>query len=214
MVARLKEAGIGPGLHPSKDLPAGPLRDGLLEGVDKEHAELPGRVRADVLAAAAANGGWYVPPARIGDYGRDFDLRAAIAVVGLGANTPQEAVYPSAITDSEGRLLDGRRSYRLVFPRGQLPPDRAFWSLTMYDIDGYLVANDSGRYAIGDSHPPLRKRADGAVEVAVQAERPADPDVNWLPPPAGLFRLNLRIYAPRPAALNGDWKPPPVELVP
>jgi hypothetical protein len=176
----------------------------------------PGRAdtRSEILTQAIANGGWYVPPPRIGNYGTDYLLRARIAVAGLGANTRIEAVYPTALADSQGRLLSGANRYRITFAPGQAPPAAAFWSLTMYDLAGYLVPNPANRYAVGDSHPPLVKRPDGSIVVVIQRDRPADATVNWLPAPAGAFRLSLRIYLPERRVLSGAWRPPPVELVP
>ena len=114
---------------------------------------------------------------------------------------------------TRGRRSTGSRRYRLVFAPGQAPPARAFWSLTMYDAAGYLVANPEHRYAIGSDHPPLRRERDGSIVVALQRTRPADPRANWLPTPAGGFRLSLRLYWPRPRALNGRWQPPPIQPV-
>ena len=130
------------------------------------------------------------------------------------ANTPEEAMYPIALSDSEGRLLDGSHRYTVTFAPGQTPPVRAFWSLTMYTLDGFLVANPDRVYVLGDTHPPLVKRPDGSVVIAVQQSRPADATVNWLPTPSGGFRLNLRLYWPHRTALNGAWKPPPVIRLP
>ena len=107
----------------------------------------------------------------------------------------------------------GANRYRLTFAPGEEPPAQAFWSLTLYDEDGYLVSNATRRHAIGNSHPPLARRADGTIVVAVQRDRPTEAGVNWLPAPAGGFRLNLRLYRPRASALSGAWKPPPVERV-
>ena len=215
ILRRLATLGIGPGTSPARAGLAQPVLDALVAGVRAEAAALPAATRSYVLGQAQAGNGWFISPPRIGDYGTDYLLRARIAVVGLGANTPEEATYPAAITDASGDLLDGSRPYRLTFRRGQAPPNRAFWSLTMYDLDGYLVANSAKRYAVGDSHPPLRRRADGSIVVAIQRSRPSDPTVNWLPPPAAApFRLNLRIYWPRRSVLAGAWKPPPVQAVP
>jgi hypothetical protein len=121
-------------------------------------------------------------------------------------------MYPTALTDNTGALLDGRKSYRLVFPPGQAPPNRAFWSLTMYDINGYLVPNSGDRYAIGSSHPPLVKRRDGSIVVVMSSHKPSERLVNWLPAPASLFRLTLRVYWPTRQALSGAWKPGPIQL--
>lgn len=122
-------------------------------------------------------------------------------------------MYPLSIADSQGRLFNGANRYRLVFGRGQLPPARAFWSLTMYDSDGYLVANPTNRYAVGSSHPPLVRRADGSVVIDIQRARPTERGVNWLPAPPAGFRLNLRLYMPTRRALSRAWVPPAVERV-
>ncbi|HZE06675.1 MAG TPA: DUF1214 domain-containing protein, partial [Solirubrobacteraceae bacterium] len=150
-----------------------------------------------------------------GDYGTDYAYRADVAAVGLGANTPAEAMYPIALTDSRGAPLNGATdSYEITFARGQAPPVRAAWSLTLYDASGFLVANPIDRYALGSSHPPLVRRRDGSIVVVVSARRPARRGVNWLPAPAGPFRLNLRLYWPNRAALTGRWRPPPVIALP
>ncbi len=135
-------------------------------------------------------------------------------MLGLGANTRPEAIYPTGLTDQTGRALDGRSSYRMTFAKGQEPPARAFWSLTVYDAQGYLVANPQRRYAIGDSHPPLIRRPDGSIVVVMQRTEPSEAGVNWLPTPAAPFRLSVRLYWPKPAALSGAWQPPPVRQVP
>ena len=150
---------------------------------------------------------------RVGRYGTAYDLRALVAVVGLGANTPEEAIYPTGLADSTGQLLTGTKRYRMVFPAGQEPPARYFWSLTMYDLDGYLAPNPIDRYSVGPTHPPLVRRADGSIVIAIQHDEPTEADVNWLPAPAGNFRLNMRLYGPSKAVLSGNWAPPPVTPV-
>jgi hypothetical protein len=210
LLEQLAPLGIGPGLSVAEaGLPAD-AEAALYDGVQSEAAELPGRARAQVLGEAIAGGGWLTLDPDIGRYGTDYELRAIVAVVGLGANTPEEAIYPTALADSTGQLLTGAKRYRIVFPPGQEPPARYFWSLTMYDLSGYLAANPIDRYSVGPTHPPLVRRADGSVVIAVQHSQPAEGDVNWLPAPAGGFRLNLRLYGPRKAALSGAWRPPPV----
>jgi hypothetical protein len=215
LLRRLKRFGIGVGLSPRKAGLAKESLDGLREGVLAEASELPNATRFDVFSRARASGGWYTPPATIGRYGADYLFRAQVAVVGVGANTPAEAIYPTALADANGNLLDGAKRYRMTFAPGETPPAGAFWSLTMYDLAGFLVPNPAKRYAVGPFHPPLVRRADGSVVVAMQRDKPAEADVNWLPTPAtGNFRLNLRIYEPARSALTGVWKPPPVEPAP
>lgn len=145
----------------------------------------------------------------LGVYGTDYTLRAATAWNELGANLPEDAVYPTLVADAVGS--DGVATrYRLRFPPGQLPPAAAFWSLTAYTADGYLVHNPAQVYSVGHQVPVV-PGPDGSVEVAIQNQDPggAVPTGNWLPiPNSGKFRLTLRLYRPDAAALDGRWQPP------
>ncbi|MRH91356.1 DUF1254 domain-containing protein [Nocardia sp. SYP-A9097] len=182
---------------------------------------------ADLDAAAAAGrkiiAGYTDPGARIengwdfldnlGTYGTNYRLRAAAAMAGMGANVRRDALYPTigAVADSNGEP----RSFRLHFERGQLPPVDAFWSLTAYDADGFLVHNPADIYSIGHQLPPV-PGPDGSFEIVLQNADPgpAVPHGNWLPIPlSGRFSLTLRLYAPRPEALDGRWKPPELKPV-
>ena len=149
------------------------------------------------------------PP--VGVYGTDYLRRAGIAYMGLGANPVEDAIYPTALTDSEGRPFDSSRRYLLHFEPGQTPPADAFWSLTMYDQRQLFAANPIDRFAIGD-RDPLTYHPDGSLDIYISRESPgADLESNWLPAPAsGPFTMNLRLYWPRPEALDGSWQPPPV----
>ncbi len=211
---QLAAIGVGPGLRPQDaGLSADALR-AVAAAVNSTAASLPVLAKATTLSRAMANRGWATPPATIGDYKTDYLTRAVVGQVGLGANTPVEATYPTAYTDGDGKTLNAAHRYRLVFKRGKLPPVRAFWSLTMYDSAGYLVANPAHRYAIGSSHPPLHKRRDGSVVVVVSRSKPTERGVNWLPEPAhGAFRLALRLYRPKASVLSGRWQPPPIARV-
>jgi hypothetical protein len=162
--------------------------------------------------SARRNNGWLLPGPYVGNYGRNYLGRAVIALNALGANTRPETIYPIALDDAKGRPLSGGHRYTIRFPRGQLPPADAFWSLTIYDKDRYLVPNPIDRYAIGDRTPGLHRGRDGSLTIYVQHAAPAGAKrANWLPAPAGRFRLALRIYEPRRSALSGRWKPPPVQ---
>jgi hypothetical protein len=166
--------------------------------------------RADRFGADR-NNGWLFPGPYIGNYGRNYLGRAVIATSALGANTRPETVYPLAVDDVKGRPLSGRHRYAITFKRGELPPANAFWSVTMYGKDRYLVANPIDRYAIGDRTKGLRRGRDGSLTIYVQHSRPRGAKAaNWLPAPSGSFRLAMRIYEPRRSALNGRWQPPPV----
>jgi hypothetical protein len=156
--------------------------------------------------------GWSTPPASLGHYGTDYHTRAAVAMFGLGANLPADAMYPSATVDGSGQPLDGSHRYRLHFSAGELPPVNAFWSVTAYGPDNFLIDNPLGRYALGD-RDPLAFNADGSLDLWVQAGAPPDERKNnWLPVKAGQpFLLSARLYWPRDAALNGTWGMPAVE---
>ncbi|MEA2331163.1 MAG: hypothetical protein QOH58_1301 [Thermoleophilaceae bacterium] len=161
---------------------------------------------------ARRNNGWVLPGPYVGAYGRNYLGRAVIATAALGANTRPETVYALAVGDVKGRSLRGRHRYTVRFPRGELPPADAFWSLTMYGADRYLVPNPIDRYAIGDRTAGLRRGRDGSLTIHVQRRPPAGAArANWLPAPSGRFRLALRVYEPRPSVLNGRWQPPPVQ---
>jgi hypothetical protein len=160
----------------------------------------------------AANNGWAILGSWVGDYGTRYLGRAIVAAQGLGANTPRQAIYPSANTDLQGLALNGSQSYTITFPDGELPPVGAFWALTVYNTSQFLTANPLDRYAVGNFTPGLKPASDGALTIYLQNQRPTNPIelANWLPAPAGPFRLLLRLYQPQPAALNGTWKPPQI----
>ncbi len=151
---------------------------------------------------------------RTGLYGTDYLMRALVTAIGLGANRPQDAVYPTSTKDGEGNAYDGANKYVMHFPAGQLPPVEGFWSLTMYDAAYFFVANPIDRYSIS-ARQDLKKNADGSVDLYVQHESPGmDKESNWLPAPAGKFVLMLRLYWPNegdPSILNGTWTIPAVK---
>lgn len=210
LLRRLAPYGIGP--DRAGAAAADPLSRALfLAGIQTEARALPSSVKLEALQAARRADGWYLPPSDLGAYGTDYRTRAIIASAGLGANTPIEATYPTGVTDGAGVPYVGTNRYRLTFTKANLPPARYFWSLTMYDADGYLVDNPESRYSLGPSHPPLLTRPDGSVVIEVSRRRPSATDVNWLPAPSGMFRLNLRLYGPTAAVLDGTWRPPPVQ---
>lgn len=148
----------------------------------------------------------------IGTYGDDTLLRAVVARVGWGANVGEEAVYPVARTDSEGRPLDGVHTYRITFPPGGLPPVEAFWSLSAYGEDMFFAPHPSGRYTVGDRTPGLTPAEDGSLEIVLAHDDPAA-GPRWLPVPEGPFVLMLRLYLPGPSILDGSYRYPLVERV-
>jgi hypothetical protein len=144
-----------------------------------------------------------------GELGNDILVQAACARDWTAANIPAEAVYWTTTVDSAGQTLSGQHHYVLHFPPGGLPPNDAFWSLTMTDAQKRLVANPASRYAVGD-RSGLVPNADGSLDIYLQAASPAGDEPNWLPAPAGDFMLWLRAYQPGPAVLDGTYTVPPV----
>jgi len=189
------------------------LKTGIRNGLAK--------IRKQTESFGKTVNGWHVATQGIGDravYKGDWALRAAVAMAGIYANNPQEAVYPLLATDDAGKKPDcttGR--YTLTFPANQLPPVRAFWSVTMYDAKTQLlVDNPLNRYLINAPMlPQLKKNPDGSLTLYIQHESPGpERESNWLPAPKGPIYVAMRLYWPRPEVLEGTWQPPPLHRVP
>lgn len=185
------------------------------EAVAQGFAAARARARAARRPGEVVNG-WIYPKAALGDYGADYAYRASVAVNGLGAMTPVEAMYLRSAAPTPNEQFDGNRLYRLHFAADALPPVDAFWSLSLYErtADGgfYFVANPLRRFAIGDRTPGLARNADGSLDLWIGHPDPgAARRANWLPAPAGPFALSLRAYLPRAALRNGQWRAPAVQ---
>ena len=142
--------------------------------------------------------------------GNGMLFRAACALIFPGpVNVPQEAMYWTTSKDGAGHRLDGRHDYMMHFPPGGLPPNDAFWSLTMGDAKNRFVANPINRYSVSD-RSGLVSSADGSVNIYIQNTAPTGHEFNWLPAPGGKFILWLRVYVPGAAILDGKYKVPPI----
>lgn len=146
---------------------------------------------------------------KCGQPGNGILLRAASAKFLPVVNVVEEAAYWTTTADSTGKTLNGRQRYILHFPAGQLPPNDAFWSLTITDVVGYMVNNPIDRHSLGD-HSGLVPNADGSIDIYLQSTAPTGREPNWLPSSAGNFKLMLRAYLPGRAVLNGEYHVPPV----
>jgi len=207
MLAKLAKIGIVPGekFNPAKLDPA------VAKGLEKALPVALEKLTTASKGLGTTSNGWRDPPKTLGDWGTDYGTRAVIALVGLGANLPADAVYPSAYVDGEGRALNGANRYVLHFAKGGEPPVRAFGSVTMYDPDSFFVANPINRYAVS-SWMPFKRNADGSLDLYIQKDSPGkDKEANWLPAPASDFNLTMRMYWPNdkaPSIVDGTWKPP------
>lgn len=206
----------GLGLRPGQPFPATMLSDADLAQIEEGVAE----ARASVIANGKGTNdtgyidGWRYPPTNLGDFKDDFMLRAIVALVGLAANTPDEAMYLHPQGD-QGRLFTGDGLYRLRLPTP--PPVDAFWSLTMYEATAegqmFLTRNPINRYSIGDRTKGLRSNPDGSIDIWIGRSDPGgERSANWLPAPAsGPFSLSFRAYWPRQEFRDGRYRLPPVE---
>ena len=168
-------------------------------------------MNAVVKAMTTTVNGWSTTM-KAGQPGNGLLLRAAFARTLPAVNVVQEAAYWTTTRDGAGQRLNGQREYVLHFPTGQLPPNDAFWSLTMTDVAGFMVSNPIDRYSVG-SRSGLLPNADGSIDIHIQRTAPAGHESNWLPTPAGNFKLMLRAYLPGPAVLDGKYHVPPVTRV-
>ncbi|MBL1209747.1 DUF1254 domain-containing protein [Geminocystis sp. GBBB08] len=210
IIARLQRIGIQQGK--SFDLNKAPvvlqnsLQKAVIDGLKIMMEKLPTLARIE--------NGWQMNTDTMGVYGNYYLKRAIVAMVGLGANQPEDAIYPMNVFDSNGKPMKGENNYILHFDKDELPPVEAFWSITMYDAEGFQVANKLDRFAIGD-RDALKYNSDGSLDIYIQHESPEDNKVsNWLPSPAeGVLGVTMRLYAPKSSVLNGVWNPPPVKQV-
>lgn len=155
--------------------------------------------------------GWSMLLKNMGYYGTDYMQRAVVAMTLFGANILQDAVYAYRFMDGEGIPLHGKNDYRIHFASGQTPPVHAFWSITLYNREGFLVENRINRYGISPHLAPLNYHADGTLEIYIQNQSPGiDRETNWLPSPKGIFNLMLRMYWPKAPVLFCSWHPPAV----
>jgi hypothetical protein len=211
MVEKMKRLGIVPGQYFDIANADPAVRDAL-QGVPKAGLE---KITLHFKAAGEHINGW-VFTTHLGDYGTDYLERATVTYFGLGANRPQDAVYPTSETDANGKPYDGANRYVIHFTKGQMPPVKGFWSITMYDAQYFFVPNSLNRYDIS-ARNALKANLDGSTDIYIQKDAPgADKESNWLPAPAGKFVLMLRMYWPNdkpPSILDGSWKPPAVTLV-
>ncbi len=201
---RFAAIGVGPGLHPAANGTEA-TRAILAKGVTDGMAA----ILKEATAPPTSANGWDTRQT-LGNYGDDFPLRALIAQYGWGANVREEAIYETGKVDANGQAFSGANNYVLHFEAGQLPPAKAFWSVTLYGADSFLFDNPLDRYAIGDRTPGLQTNPDGSLDIYVQQSAPAGHESNWLPAPAEGFILSMRIYLPDPSVLDGTYKLPAV----
>ncbi|HVW03890.1 MAG TPA: DUF1254 domain-containing protein [Vicinamibacterales bacterium] len=207
ILARLATLGIAPGAAFEMTT----LPEDVRTAIDAGVAAAQQAIRDEESKMGEMVNGWQV--ARdLGRYGTRYTYRAAWTFFAVGGNLVEDAIYPIGLVDADGKRFDGASQYVLRFAKDQIPPVDAFWSLTLYDKDSYLVDNPLNRYALGDrSHCAIAP--DGSLTLYIQSASPGpDKEDNWLPAPkSGPFKLALRLYVPKASVSNGTWKPPAVQ---
>ncbi|TFG75728.1 MAG: DUF1254 domain-containing protein [Thermodesulfobacteriales bacterium] len=209
-VARLKHVGIVPG----EDLDFDKLDPAIQKALNSAPSTGMKQMQDHTAKVGSVENGWQMLISTMGVYGIDYLQRATVALIGLGANQLDDAIYPLLLTDADGNTMSGESQYVLHFDKDELPPAEAFWSVTLYDMEGFAVPNPLNRANLS-SWMPLTYNADGSLDLYVQAESPGkDKEANWLPSPKDKpWNLTMRLYAPKPSALDGTWSPTALKRV-
>lgn len=211
MVAKMAKVGIVPG----QEFDITKLDDAVAKGLQDAPKAGVMRIMRQFQTVGRHENGWLVLT-QTGLYDTRYAERALITAIGLGANRPQDAVYPTSEADAEGKPYSGANRYVMDFPKGQAPPVNGFWSLTMYDAEYFFVNNPLNKYTVSPRNA-LKYNQDGSLDIYVQNASPGkDKEANWLPAPKDKFVLMLRVYWPKendPSIINGSWKVPAVRKV-
>lgn len=206
VLARIARLGLVPGRHFDASRFEGGQRAEIEEGAASAREAL----RSAMPRLGTRVNGWSMITETMGVYGNDYFKRAVVALAGLGANPVEDAIYPVLVADADGSPLSGGQDYVLHFEAEELPPAAAFWSVTVYDAEGYQAPNELDRFAMWDRDPLVYNR-DGSLDLYLQHDNPGpERETNWLPAPHGPLGITMRLYAPKPEALDGRWSPPPV----
>jgi hypothetical protein len=209
LLDRFSTKGVGAGMV--FDLSC--FSDTVKTAIKNLSSEIPAMFKQELATQQQLENGWAISRTGVGAYGSDYRQRAYVAYIGLGANIPEDAIYPMCSEDEEGKPLNGANRYVIRYEKEQTPPTNAFWSLSLYDSDGRFVDNPLKRYAVGD-RSNLKTNPDGSTDIYIQHNSPGkDRESNWIPAPTGDFNLCLRVYYPKQAMMNGSWKIAPVKKV-
>jgi hypothetical protein len=210
IIAQMKRIGIEPG----KSFEFDKLDAAVKKALENAPEDAQQLMTWKMATLARVANGWSMNTDTMGVYGNYYLKRAIVSQIGLGANLPEDAIYPLSLGDDTGKPLDGGASkYTIHFDKGASPPVNAFWSITLYDAEGFQVANSLNRFAVA-GWMPFKTNADGSLDLYFQNDSPGkDKEANWLPAPKGAFNLTMRLYGPKSEALTGKWNPPAVTKV-
>jgi DNA sulfur modification protein DndE len=195
------------GLYPGKPFDASKLSPQQMEILESTPKAAQQKILENFTNLGSVVNGWTMAM-KIGSYDVRYMDRATIALIGLGANIPEDAIYPATTVDGNGDKLNGANKYVMHF--AEPPSVGAFWSITMYGKDKFFVENPIDRYAIGD-RDDIVYNEDGSLDIYIQYEAPEGKESNWLPSPSDDFQMIMRLYWPEEDILNGTWQPPAVQ---
>ena len=208
MIEKLQKLGIVPG----QDFDISKVDPAIKAALEESMRTGPSKISELFKQFGEVKNGWNIEM-KVGVYGTDYNNRAVVALIGLGANIVEDAVYIVTHIDADENALNGANKYVLHFDKGKLPPVKGFWSLTMYNSKQAFIKNPINRYAIGDRNK-MKFNADGSLDIYIQYESPGkDKESNWLPAPQEEFNLMLRFYWPDKSILDETWLPPAVKMV-
>ncbi|MFF9630880.1 DUF1254 domain-containing protein [Streptomyces fradiae] len=206
-LARIAHLGIVPG----RQFDPGRFTEADLAEIDAGAQEARAAILGSMATFGVGANGWRTSLDTMGVYGNSYFKRAGVAAGGLGANPPEDAVYPVLAADADGDPVNGDNDYLLRFDAAAMPPASAFWSVTMYDAEGFQVANEINRFALGDRDDLVYDEEDGSLTLYISRHNPGpEREPNWLPAPSGPLGITMRLYAPEPDVLDGTWNPPAV----
>lgn len=214
LMARFAKVGIGAGKTIDVAALSPEMKQAFTDGIADAWKELKEFEKTELATGKVTSGDMFGAREYLQN---NYLYRFAGAVLGIYANSKDDAIYPMYRVDADGDPLDAsKHSYTLRFEPGQYPPVHAFWSLTMYNLpESLMVANPINRYLINSPMlPDLKKDADGGLTIYIQHESPGmDREANWLPAPDGPLWMAMRIYWPKTQALDGTWKAPALKKV-
>ena len=207
IIAQMQRIGIEPG----KSFDISTLSSAAQKALQSAPTDAQQLMKWKLPTIARVANFWSMNTDTMGVYGNFYLKRAMVAQLGLGANLPEDAIYPVNLGDETGKPLDGANKYTIHFDKGATPPVGAFWSITLYDSDGFQVGNVLNRFAVS-SWMPFVYNADGSLDLHFQSDSPGkDREQNWLPAPKGPYTLTMRLYSPLADALTGKWNPPSIK---
>jgi hypothetical protein len=210
IIAQMKRIGIEPG----KSIDFEKLAPAVKKALESAPSDARELMDWKLATLARVVNGWSMNTDTMGVYGNYYLKRAIVSQIGLGANLPEDAIYPLNLADDTGKPLDGANKYTVHFDKEATPPVNAFWSITLYDPEGFQVANGLNRFTVA-SWMPFKTNANGSLDLYFQSGSPGkDKEANWLPSPKGAFNLTMRLYGPKSDALTGKWSPAAVKKAP